>query len=210
MNFQKNLDIPIEAWRKIAFAVYKKDSVLLEELWGDKFADLDHCLGLFSFPSSFDVNYSHPVPAQQQFGGHGALIPFLKQMPPFALGVGRPVNSGDVSYKFDYSIMLDTNAVSHIEAWARGALSGLLLESISASVEYIVLNRFNFDWVPYAVENMDAFDKPQVLAKIAALEQVRAMVRSRTKIPLLNQPRLPKVRFFRFLSGPRSQSHGML
>jgi hypothetical protein len=114
-------------------------------------------------------------------------------MPPFVMGMIKPPDSGGVSYNFDYSIMLDTNAVCHIDAWSRGKLSGPLLESVSASVEYIVSNQFNFDWVPYAVENMDAFDKPEVLAKIASLEQVREMVRSGSKTPLLNQSRLPKV-----------------
>jgi hypothetical protein len=193
MNLQKNLDIPIEAWREIALAVHRENSDLIEALWQEDFMDLDHCVGLFSLPSSFIVNYSHPVPVQNQFGKHGTLIPFLKQMPPFVMGMGRSRDSGCVSHKFDYSIMLDTNAVSHIEAWSRGVHSGQFLESVSASVEYIVSNQFNFDWIPYVVENLDALDKPEVLAKIASMEQVREMVRSGAKISLLNQPRLPKV-----------------
>jgi hypothetical protein len=193
MNLQKNLDIPIEAWREILVAVHEKDSDLIEELWREDFTGLDHCVGLFSLPSSFIVNYSHSVPVQQQFGEHGTLIPFLKQMPPFIMGMGKSVNSGGVSHKFDYSIMLDANAVCHIESWSRGKLSGPFLESVSASVEYIVSNKFNFDWVPYIVENGDSLDVPQVLAKIASMEQLREMVRSGVKIPLLNQPSLPKV-----------------
>ena len=35
----------------------------------------------------------------------------------------------------DYTIMLDTNAVSNFEAWSRGARKGAMLEAVSAAAD---------------------------------------------------------------------------
>ena len=80
--------------------------------------------------------------------------------------------------------MLDTNVVSHIQAWSLGCLKGKLLDAVSSSVEHLVNGGFSFDWTPYVLENCTSLDHPGVLAKITSLQHVRRMRRKGTPVLL--------------------------
>jgi hypothetical protein len=91
----------------------------------------------------------------------------------------RDMSSGRATYQIDYSISLDTQALSYLEPYIAGDPSGRLPKDIKEVFDFIARDDVRVDPIPYFLENLRNIDDKsaadRIFGKLKAYEILRTL-----------------------------------
>ena len=157
---------------RIGMANSIEESLALFKIAGSQ---LEHCKFIFASKRGGTPGFS----VNRTFSAGGAIRSLFNTEKVFVLDqqTVKEMQKGSASYFSDYSISLDTQALSYLEPFLRGVKSRIP-KDFEEVFGFIAREDVNVDPLPYTVENLHNLDSPEAADRI--YDKLKAYQRLRT------------------------------